>query len=350
MLFDPNPKRRREDLFDFDEELMQFVDSVMKDKLTLVTGLRRYGKTSLILTGLNEARVRYVYVDCRLLPDNPTLMDFMELLVNSGLSSGWFRDLIRGLDFVEIGAFGVRIRVRKASNSILRLIESLGGIVLVFDEAQLLRNVKGFRLNRLLAYIYDNLDTRLVLSGSEVGLLYSFLGLHNPESPLFGRAYREVRLRPLDRVKAIEFLRLGFRQAGISISEDVLTRAVEELGGIIGWLTYFGHSYIRGMGDLEAIVDDAAKLAASEVNRLLNMYGIAKARYVAALNAIAASNGATWSEVRNFIMAKLGKIPDTALSNILRNLERLGIVAKNNDVYAITDPVIRKAILRGYVR
>lgn len=88
MLFDAEPKRRRVDLFDFDDEFEAFMDALVKDKLTLVTELRRYGKTSLILTGLNESRVKHIYVDCRLLPDNPTIRDFISLIVNSGLNNG----------------------------------------------------------------------------------------------------------------------------------------------------------------------------------------------------------------------------------------------------------------------
>lgn len=54
MLFDPRPKTRREDLYDFDEELDKFVKA-LDEPMVLISGLRRTGKTSLILTGLNVA-------------------------------------------------------------------------------------------------------------------------------------------------------------------------------------------------------------------------------------------------------------------------------------------------------
>jgi len=95
--------------------------------------------------------------------------------------------------------------------------------------------------------------------------------------------YRKVRLKPLDRVRALEFLKVGFNQAGVGVSDDELIRVINELSGIIGWLTYFGYNYIKGVKDLGLIIDDASRLAASEVNRLLNVYGIARARYVAIL-------------------------------------------------------------------
>ncbi|WP_292000594.1 ATP-binding protein [Caldivirga sp.] len=350
MLFDPAPKRSRDDLFNFENELRQFVQSLTMDRLILVTGLRRYGKTSLILTGLSEAKARHIYVDCRLLPNNPTMRDLIGLMVNSGLGNGWFRDIIRSLDFIEVGVFGVRLRVRRVGEGLVRLIEELGESVLVLDEAQLLRGIKGFNIPRLLAYIYDHLKTRVVLSGSEVGLLYDFLGLHKPDSPLFGRAYREVRLRPLSEDKAIEFLRLGFRQVGIEPPEAIIHEAIKRLGGVVGWLTYFGYNYARGMRDLEAIIDDASRLIASEVNKMLDVYSVARARYVAVLNAVATLGKANWTSIKNIVEARLGKIPDTTLNNILRNLERVGVIAKTNKEYTITDPITREAIVRDYVK
>ena len=48
MLFSPEPKTRREDLYDFNRELSALVTALRAERLTLVTGLRRTGKTSLL--------------------------------------------------------------------------------------------------------------------------------------------------------------------------------------------------------------------------------------------------------------------------------------------------------------
>jgi hypothetical protein len=52
LLFDLMPKARREDLFDFDEELDRLTRLLgdSRTRLIVVKGLRRSGKTSLILT------------------------------------------------------------------------------------------------------------------------------------------------------------------------------------------------------------------------------------------------------------------------------------------------------------
>jgi hypothetical protein len=53
--FTLEPKRKKEDFYDVEEELDALVDSLNKFRLIVVKGLRRRGKTSLILTGLNVA-------------------------------------------------------------------------------------------------------------------------------------------------------------------------------------------------------------------------------------------------------------------------------------------------------
>jgi len=49
--FDPEPKKCREDFFNAEKEVEEFKRGLNVSKLVVVSGLRRYGKTSLILTG-----------------------------------------------------------------------------------------------------------------------------------------------------------------------------------------------------------------------------------------------------------------------------------------------------------
>lgn len=61
MLFDPAPKIRREDFFDREIERVKSLLS----PITLVLGLRRTGKSSLIRISLEELGHPYIYVDLR---------------------------------------------------------------------------------------------------------------------------------------------------------------------------------------------------------------------------------------------------------------------------------------------
>ncbi|WP_069807935.1 AAA family ATPase [Vulcanisaeta thermophila] len=349
MYFDPEPKRRREDFYDYDELLREFQESVRSYKVTLVTGLRRYGKTSLMLTGLNELGINYLFLDCRLLGDKPTLRGFVELIINEMNKDSTLRRILGRLDFLEVGALGFRLKVKlKVRNALLSIIEGLEGTVLVIDEAQLLRGTN-YRFDELLAYIYDHVNMKVVISGSEVGLLYRFLRLNDPESPLYGRSIREIRIKPLPREKSMEFLRKGFEQVNVEVSNDVIERAVDELDGVIGWLTMFGYEYTRHGKSLEEVIHEATLLAASEVNKALEIHGAARARFAAVLESIAMGSS-TWGSIKRYVSARLGPINDTALSNVIRNLVDMGLVSKVDDGYVINDPMVRRAVSNGLIK
>lgn len=343
MYFDPEPKRRKDDFFNMEREMESFLRALSSSKLIIVTGLRRYGKTSLILTGLNEAGVDYVFLDCRLLPSGViSVGDLMTLLEEELGKKSWAGKLLERVEGIRIGDFGIRFR-RVKRETLIEVIRMLEGKVLVIDEAQELRR-SNLRFDSILAYAFDHLDLRIVVSGSSVGTLYGFLGIDDPSSPLFGRPYVEIKVRKLERREAEEFLSRGFEMEGMKVPERVLEEAVERFGGIIGWLTHFGFSMARGGKSMEEIFEDASKLAAREVENALLLYGIARPRYVEALKVVATLHRARWSDVKRGIEAKLGKIPNNTLSAILRNLVNLGFMDKEGEFYSIADPVLRSGI------
>ena len=70
-------------------------------------------------------------------------------------------------------------------------------VIVVLDEAQELHKMRGFNILPSLAYAFDNLrKVKIILSCSEMGLLLKFLKLEDAGSPLFGRAFSRVYLKP----------------------------------------------------------------------------------------------------------------------------------------------------------
>ncbi|MFP3399611.1 MAG: ATP-binding protein, partial [Acidianus sp.] len=69
MLFDERPKVRKEDLFDREKEVEEIINNI-KRPLLLISGVRRIGKTSVLLVSLNEAKENYILIDCRKLKEN----------------------------------------------------------------------------------------------------------------------------------------------------------------------------------------------------------------------------------------------------------------------------------------
>src|SRR5579875_319139 len=314
MYFDAEPKRDIRDFFDMEESLRSFESALNRGKLVVVSGLRRYGKTSLILTGLNKMNVQYLFLDARLLSAATmiSLSDFLGVLEDALNGVSWGKAVLKSVEGVEVGGFGVRFRNR-SRETLLHTLHALSGKVIVIDEAQLLRR-SNVRFDQLIAYVYDHVDAKVVVSGSQVGLLYRFLRASDPDAPLFGRPYIAVRL----------------------------------FDGVIGWLTYFGFTHSRSKEQPQDVFRKASRLAAKEASSVLNTYGIAKRRYVEVLRTVASGDQVRWSEIKRGVEARLGRMPNNALANILRNLVDSGLIERRQSGYAVPDPALKNGVLHHF--
>ncbi|WP_243677813.1 ATP-binding protein [Vulcanisaeta distributa] len=253
MLLDERPKTSRADLYDRDEELNDILSNIDKP-LIVVTGIRRIGKTSVINVALNEVGVPYVLIDCRSLRDNYGRSDLYRLISNA-LSSSLDKLIdilrrIRGGISIMGNAVEIRWRGGREQINLAELFDRLNErrIVIAFDEAQRLRGgpLSGEVLNAL-AHAYDfDRNITFILTGSEVGLLYDFIGVEDPNSPLFGRYFHEVRIDRFTRDESIDFLRRGFRELNIDVPMSIIEEIVNAFDGIPGWLVYAANAYIRG--------------------------------------------------------------------------------------------------------
>ena len=341
--FNPEPKTRREDFFNMEGELEGLSRGLRFGKLVVVSGLRRYGKTSLILTCLNEEKYDYLYIDCRLLPSGMiTLSSILKLFRDELERRVWAKRILRRVGEIAFGDVKVKFR---GEETLLSILHELEGKVVVLDEAQELRRSK-YRFDSILAYAYDHLDIKFIVSGSQIGLLYRFLRVNDPEAPLYGRPYIEVRLGRLSESDSRRFLLEGFKQCGVEVSEGEIEEALRWFDGVIGWLTYFGYSRAVGGEKLPSIVGKASKLALSELEHALKIYGVAEKRYREVLKAVALTNPAKWIQIKRWVEARLGRIPNNTLTTIIRNLVDSGFVEKTLDGYVISDPILRNGIIR----
>lgn len=364
MLFSVSPKSRREELFDFDDELSSLIRSIELNPLTIVVGMRRTGKTSLLRVALCECGFPYVYIDPRL-SVAPDYRDFAYLIKNSledflGRYED-FRDkivgLLRKVRGINVRTPGLSVEVSWSGESRLDvpgLFEALNDVgeslskpvVVSIDEAQELRKITWISFDRLFAYIYDNLrNMRLVLTGSEVGLLYKFLRLEDPNAPLYGRYIHVVKTRRLTRDESLEFLKKGFKEVGVEMPEDLLSKAVEVTDGVIGWLTYFGYACYTNAelcrSKLDEVLNMAVEMAKHEVENFLSTRRSPRYRHLLKI----LTTEKKWSEVKKLLEYAEGKtINDRTLSELLRELINLGIAEKSNDKYVLADPLIRKAV------
>ena len=358
MLFDPKPKDRREDLFDREEEIRALVNSVERYPLTLLLGIRRVGKSSILKVVLKEMPgiyidVREIYFSSGGWISTEALKQTFERALNNLDRSvrGKVAQTLKKIDGIEVAGVSLSLKKEASLADVLNGLNEVG-VVIALDEAQYLRfyGGRGGRdLLALVAYAYDNLrNVKFVLSGSEVGLLHDFVGVEDYESPLYGRAYAEVTVSPFTRDQSIEFLRRGFEEVGVEIEDLLIERAVEFLDGIPGWLVEFGYSYMNGKSfedAMESVVTKARKFLEGELRELEKR----SRRYLLILKAIA-SGVDRWAMIKDYVSARSGAISSTRLAEHLKNLERMGWIKKvygKETRYEIIDPVVLK-VLRDY--
>lgn len=343
MLFDVTPKEKLSDFFDYRVELDELIQWI-KDKQTkmiVIRGLRRTGKSSLVRVALSEAKVKNIFIDARELTAFSRKSFEARLLHELKGIKGLTSSLLERIESVEVG---VRVSVKNEENiwDILRGLHP----VIALDEAQTLR---GTGVEAFLAAAYDNTKCKIILTGSEVGVLDSFIGNQDPKAPLFGRAYNEIKTRPLTSEKAIEFLQAGFRENRKTLPKEEAAKITQELDGIIGWLAMFGnYSLSRNTSNaLKYTITIAKQLAYAEVENFLGARPSAKKRYLTLLN-ILAKKETQWSKLKQSIEAELDeKISDTQFSNYLNSLIEYGFITFNNNTYDIPDPMLKKAFNEG---
>jgi len=352
MLFNPKPKTKRKELYDREEELSLIENSIEKGlSLIVLLGIRRLGKSSLLNVVLKDLPYRSVKIDARKVYSEfgSVPKEAIGKLILEGYLDGSKKERVReafkSVRGVRIGGFGVELSVERSFNlyDVLERIDSLGErFVIAVDEAQYLR-FSNSRYPELIAWALDELqNVSFILTGSEIGLLEDFLGLHDPESALFGRAHREIRLKRFERRQSIDFLRRGFEEIGLNVPEDEIEETVGELDGIVGWLTLYGYNRYLGMSHREALnrlKEDARRLILAEFSALEKR----SHRYELAMRAVA--NGKhRWKEIKETVELLEGKrIDDKNFSNVLNNLVRYGYLEKTVDGYFIPDPLVEHA-------
>ncbi|CAB49902.1 AAA family ATPase [Pyrococcus abyssi] len=358
MLFDPRPKEKREDIFDREKEIDEIESAIRDYPITLILGIRRVGKSSLLKAVLNEMEGG-IYIDVRKLYfesggwiTNVHLAKALEEAINS-LKEPFKRILISSLKSIEgISVSGVKVRFthRVSLSSLLERLNEQGEVILAFDEAQYLKFYgKSGRKEFLamVAYAYDNLpNVSFVFTGSEVGLLHDFVGVSDYDSPIYGRVYREVTIEPFSRETSISFLRAGFEEAGVEVKEEEIKEAVDVLGGIPGWLVEFGYHYVK-LGSFEEAMRMVLKRAEELVKGELEELKKRSPRYVLVLKAISLGFN-RWKSIKEFVEARSGRIPNSRLASILENLQNMSwirpVFEDNEKRYKILDPVVERII------
>ncbi len=348
MLFDLNPKEKTADLFDRKKELAELLSATERgERLIVVYGIRRIGKTSLLKSFIYEKEFLSVFLDVRKIyfvhrksvPSEAiyeSLMEgFTELLNELGISAEEqirILSVFQGYDITSL-----------LSNINRWCSEKRARFLFILDEAQYLRFSKRVAYDGVIAWSMDNLKNIIfIVSGSEVGLLKEVLNYDDVKAPLYGRLKNEITLKKLNSGESREFLMRGFKEQNEDITEEQLVQVFDSVGGLIGWLTYYGYyRTVRRLSHKAALAEvfsEGSKISMAEVDTLVKG---SKKRYLAIMTAI--SNGiCSWSEIKAYTMARSGRIPDSVLDKLISSLIKFSIIEKDSDgKYKIIDPILK---------
>jgi len=316
----------------------------------VVRGLRRTGKTSLLNVALSEVGVKSVKIDVREAPfyDEKAFMLFLIKSVRERVG-GIFDKIVEGIAGVKIGfaefslellfskKADVNLFFRKLDEELRRRNEHL---ILAFDEAQLLKQI---HFDYFLASVFDNYKSlKLVLTGSEVGLLDKLLGKGDYGAPLFGRAYVEIELGKMEKEDVMKFLMEGFRQMNRKISFEETREVIENLDGIIGWITYYGwfrRQRLSHERSIEKVKEEGYAIVKKELEGFLQPRK-AKAKYLRILRYLAKGIN-EWASIKQAFRKEGTAISDAQLNLYLKELINYGFVEKTPGKYFVADPILK---------
>ncbi len=353
MLFGREPKENIDDLFGRKKEVKELESALkLKERLNVVYGVRRMGKTSLIKAVLNEKELPYVFVDVReiYLKYNSVPVEALRSLIA--------KEFTKLMDNVGIKQEEHRIdgNLDVEDQDLTSLLKSINewcsnrklSFVLAFDEAQYLRFSGSVKYDMLFAWSVDNLSNMIyILSGSEIGMLKDFLNYADIKAPLYGRFRNDIYLNRFSTAQSSEFLKSGFHELDKKTSKEEIKDTVGNLDGTVGWLSYYG--YYRCIKELnhkmalDKVFEEGYALVKDEIEKLIKY---SHKRYLLILKAIV--NGqCKWSDIKPYVVAKSGTdIKDSLLNELLQNLVKFRIVEKDElrKEYRIDDPLVTYAI------
>lgn len=331
MYFDLAPKTDEKDFFNYREQLDFIKNHVGDLPLIVVRGQRRVGKTSLMMVFYNQYDGPKAWLNMYNVRDKNHFYQLLSIKLRELLlQSSPLKKIEHYLSRIQIQGIGLKEDEWHLSLEYLKDIKGL----LIIDEAQLGMD---YGIDRWLAFAYDHLNIHILVAGSQIGLLEALLG--RDRSPLRGKLLEYVDMRPLSLEMAKAFLLEGFAQAQKKVSLDEIEEAAAKLGGLMGWLTYYGHLRLRMTHEqaMERLFSMARDIIAEELSHL-------NQKELVVLASIVQGFG-TWSEIKRYVFVKFNiTLPDSSLHRILKRLVDLSFVQKVQGGYQATEPLLAEGL------
>ncbi|AHL22611.1 AAA family ATPase [Thermococcus nautili] len=338
--------------------------AVLRGNTAVLLGPRRVGKTSVVSVMAEKLRRKrgyhYVY------------FNFSRFIGSRAISIADIEPKRTSLKMIttsksyKISFRGVSVEVRKTSieefsrdfSTLVRVLSQNAELgVLIFDEAQVLARLKNLDFRGLLQEITDSYpNISLVFTGSMPGMLVEYL---NPgaEKPNFMRSAEIFTLPRWSIEEGRGYLLEGFRSYGIKVTNELeLSRAVEELGGVPGFISHYGITAVNlmrtGKSPEEALpvaLEESRRYALEEwrkdIEAFLNVYN--SRVYIGVLRVLAEAYPSALRGAEIYRRLKILGLAPTRVQHIykyLETLEKAGFIRSSERKYWIEDPLLREAV------
>lgn len=282
-------------LFEREKDIKDLKEAISNHRITVVEGLRRVGKSSLVLSVLNDfisegiiwkedkgekikgEDIIPLYVRMEPIEEKEDLADCLKKGTeyaydhdHLGLKTpGYvkkFEKLLNGRTaeisrkhgfemspslakyiYERVTKKPVRLSLRGLFDAMDKTAEQMNKhLIIVLDEIQgIIKCGQDFVQNfqELLAYINDELhNIKLVITGSHSRLIPIVLDKRY-KAPLYGRDIVNIPVPPFNDVVAKNYLLSGFQELNIEFKEEWAENVVKVFGGIVGVLANYGREY-----------------------------------------------------------------------------------------------------------
>lgn len=207
----------------------------------------------------------------------------------------------------------------------------MGGALIAIDEAQ---NLNDSRIPGLLSVLYNESRVKLMFSGSMLRLIK----LIDRSPQTLGRPIQKMEIVPFTGEMGRAFLKKGFKECGVETDEAELSEVAKALGGIPGWLSYYGARRC-GRSSQSAALRQVRATAKKVIEEEVNRFGPLEQAIVRSLAMIGSGE---WKRIMALTTSFYGKEPDRkSLTRSLASLVDMRIVDKTTDGYRLIDPMYR---------
>jgi hypothetical protein len=319
-LFDTRPKEDRSILYGREKELVETGRALDSGFWPLLIGAPRVGKTSLLKVLVKERKGIY--------------LDASTSVTAADLGARLFDEIQGGrLKFaVQFDFKLLKIELRREPvRTLEKVMKGMGETLLAIDEAQ---NLNDTRMPGLLSVLYNESRVKLMFSGSMLRLIK----LIDRSPQTLGRPIQRMEITPFSEETSAGFLERGFKDCGVQTDRAELSEVARALGGMPGWLSYYGArrcAHSSQSTALRQVKAAAKKVIEEEVKRL----GPLEQAIVQSMAMIGAGE---WKQIMALASSFYGKEPDRkSLTRSLASLVDMRIVDKTSEGYKVIDPMYR---------